>query len=46
MADPGMLQSIIEYVFDNIGNLSSATKIANTMTSSGRKISMPTKISI
>lgn len=37
-----MLQSIIEFMFDNIGNLCSSTKIANAMTSSGRKISVPT----
>ena len=42
IADSGMLQSVVEYVFDNIGNLSSSTKIANTMTSGGRKISVPT----
>ena len=42
IADPGMLQSVVEYVFDNIGNLCSSTKIANTMTSGGRKISVPT----
>lgn len=37
-----MLQSVVEYMFDNIGNLCSSTKIANTMTSAGRKISVPT----
>lgn len=42
IADSGMLQSVIEYVFDNIGNLCSSTKIAGTMTSGGRKISVPT----
>ena len=42
IADSGMLQSVIEYVFDNIGNLCSSTKIAGTMTSAGRKISVPT----
>lgn len=34
--------SIVRYVFDNIGNLCSSTKIANTMISSGRKISVHT----
>jgi hypothetical protein len=29
-------------MFDNIGNLCSSTKIANAMTSAGRKISVPT----
>lgn len=42
IADPSMLESIIEFMFDNIGNLCSTTKIANTMTSAGRKISVPT----
>lgn len=42
ISDPSMLQSVVEFVFDNIGNLCSSTKIANTMTSSGRKISVPT----
>ncbi len=42
ISDPSLLQSVVEFVFDNIGNLSSSTKIANTMTSSGRKISVPT----
>ena len=42
ISDAGMLDSVIRYMFDNIGNLCSATKIANTMTSAGRKISAPT----
>lgn len=42
ITDPAMLSSVIEYMFDNIGNLCSTTKIANTMTSFGRKISVPT----
>lgn len=42
IADPTMLESIVEFMFDNIGNMSSATKIANSMTSAGRKISVPT----
>ncbi len=42
ISDPSMLQSVVDFVFDNIGNLCSSTKIANTMTSSGRKISVPT----
>jgi len=36
------LQSVTRFVFDNIGNLTSATNIANTMISSGRKISVHT----
>lgn len=42
ISDPSMLQSVAEFMFDNIGNLCSSTKIANTMTSQGRKISVPT----
>jgi len=42
ISDPAMLQSVVEFIFDNIGNLCSSTKIANAMTSSGRKISVPT----
>lgn len=42
ISDPSMLQSVVEFIFDNIGNLCSTTKIANAMTSSGRKISVPT----
>ena len=42
ISDPSMLQSVVEFMFDNIGNMCSATKIANAMTSSGRKISVPT----
>ena len=40
--DIEMLNSVISYIFDNIGNLTSSTKIANTMTSVGRKISVRT----
>lgn len=42
ITDISMLDSVIRYMFDNIGNLSSSTKIANTMTSMGRKISVHT----
>lgn len=42
ISDPSMLTSIVEFMFDNIGNMSSSTKIANSMTSAGRKISVPT----
>lgn len=42
ISDVGMLDSVIRYMFDNIGNLCSSTKIANTMTSAGRKISVHT----
>lgn len=42
ISDPSMLQSVVEFMFDNIGNMYSSTKIANAMTSAGRKISVPT----
>ncbi len=42
ISDPSMLESVIEFMFDNIGNMCSSTKIANSMTSAGRKISVPT----
>ncbi len=37
-----MLENIIEYLFDNIGNISSSTNISNCLNSSGKKISVPT----
>ena len=40
--DMQMLQSIINFMLDNIGNLYSTNKIADTMTSNGRKISVHT----
>ena len=40
--DLSMLQSLVKFIFDNIGNISSSTKIANAMTSAGKKISVPT----
>jgi len=42
ITDVSMLESIAKYVFDNIGNLTSTRKIANTMTSAGRKIDQKT----
>lgn len=39
ISDPAMLKSVIKFMFDNIGNTCSAKKIADTMTSLGRKIS-------
>lgn len=42
ISDVSMLDSVIRYMFDNIGNLCSSTKISNTMTSAGRKISVHT----
>ncbi len=37
-----MLESVIRFMFDNVGNLLSTKKIADTMTSDGRKISTHT----
>ena len=39
ISDPAMLKSVIQFIFDNIGNTCSAKKISNAMTSAGRKIS-------
>ena len=40
--DLQMLQSVINFMLDNIGNLCSTNKIADTMTSNGRNISVHT----
>ena len=37
-----MLKSVLRFVFDNIGNPLSSKKIADTMTSDGRKIDTKT----
>lgn len=37
--DPLMLKSVVNFMFDNVGNLCSPKKIADAMTSKGRKIS-------
>lgn len=42
IADVTGLQSVTRFAFDNIGNLTSATNIANTMISGGRRISVHT----
>ena len=42
ISDIGMLKDVIKFMFDNVGNIYSSTSIANTMTSNGRKISVPT----
>lgn len=42
IADTMMLQSVLRFVFDNIGNPLSSKKIADTMTSDGRKIDVKT----
>ena len=38
----GMLQSVIRFMFDNIGNTCSTKRIADTMVSAGRKITVHT----
>lgn len=38
ITDPLILKSILRFIFDNIGNPLSSKKIADTMTSAGRKI--------
>ena len=38
ISEPRMLKSILKFIFDNIGNPLSSKKIADTMTSSGRRI--------
>lgn len=42
IADVLMLESVIRFMFDNIGGLVSIKKISDTMTSAGRKISTHT----
>ncbi|MCL2052620.1 MAG: ATP-binding protein [Lachnospiraceae bacterium] len=42
ISDVMMLESVVRFVFHNIGSLLSTSKIANTMTSNGRKIDQRT----
>jgi predicted AAA+ superfamily ATPase len=42
ISDAMMLESVVRFLFDNIGCLCSTKKIADTMVSSGRKISVHT----
>lgn len=42
VADAAVLESLIKFMFGNIGNLCSAKKISDTLTSNGRKITSPT----
>ena len=42
ISDTMMLESIVRFVFDNIGNPLSSKKIADTLTSEGRKIDVKT----
>jgi predicted AAA+ superfamily ATPase len=40
--DVAILEDVIRFMFDNIGNLSSSNNISATLTSKGRKTSVPT----
>lgn len=42
VADVSILENIVKFMFDNVGNSVSAKKISDTLTSMGRKITMPT----
>jgi predicted AAA+ superfamily ATPase len=42
VADIFVLEDVIRFVFDNIGNIVSSKKISDTLTSNGRKVSRPT----
>lgn len=42
ISDPMMLESVIRFTFDNIGNILSTKRIADSMTSAGRKIDVKT----
>ncbi len=42
ISDVSGLQSVTRFIFDNIGNITSSTRIANAMISGGRKISVHT----
>lgn len=42
ISDPLMLESVTRFLFDNIGNPLSSKKIADTLTSAGRKIDVKT----
>lgn len=42
ISDPMMLESVVRFTFDNIGNYLSTKKIADAMTSDGRKIDTKT----
>ena len=42
IADAAMLESVIRFMFDNVGNLCSSTKIANTLKSGGKGVSVHT----
>ncbi|MDR0752367.1 MAG: ATP-binding protein [Christensenellaceae bacterium] len=37
-----VLDSVVKFIFDNVGNITTPKKISDTLTSNGRKISQPT----
>lgn len=39
ITDKGILESVVEFLYDNIGNLCSMKKISDTLTSNGRQVS-------
>ena len=39
ISDVNVLESVVKYMFDNIGNITSVKKISDALTSAGRKIS-------
>lgn len=39
ISDMSILESVVKYMFDNIGNITSIKKISDSLTSAGRKIS-------
>lgn len=42
ISDIALLESIIKFMYDNVGNFTSAKKISDTLTSFGRKVTSPT----
>ena len=42
VSDISILESIVKFMFDNVGNPTSAKKISDTLTSCGRKVTSPT----
>ena len=42
ISDISALESIVKFMFDNVGNITSSKKISDTMSSNDRKISTPT----
>lgn len=42
ITDVTLLESIIKFMFDNVGNTTSPKKVSDTLTSYGKKVSVPT----